>query len=462
MNNSIITHGVWLSVAAGAFATGISLKPNDSSTTANTVEVNVTEGNKLSALGANSSPDLDVAPSDDQNHFAVTTITKSPSELLDALANSDDPIERNFIFAQLLLGLTAENAASLHESLQGTLTGRDGARQMSLLFRAWGKIDGAAAIAAATESGSAAGDRGGRGRGGPGGFNVMSVLSSWATTDSAAAIAWIGEVEDGREKSMYTFGLINGLAKTDADSATDYVIDLAAANAAGDAEARDGGRGGFGDPTSRYISQIASEQIKKGIDTAADWAEDLPEGNLKSSAFDQIAESYARSDIEAAKDWVADYADQDYAQRAVAEVAERLANSDPQTAVDWAASLPETAQASAFSETLQQWTRDDATAASEYLATMQPSDSRDAAVSSFATELDREDPASAATWAATIADVDTRTTTLTQVAQSWMRSDAEAAKAWLPSSGLPQETQTQIIATPARPERGGFGGGRGR
>jgi hypothetical protein len=459
MNKSIITHGAWLAVAAGAFATGITLKSNTSSTAENKVEVNVTEGDKLSALAANPSPDLDTSPTGDQNRFAVTTITKSPAELLDALANSDDPIERNFIFAQLLLGLTADNAASLHASLKDTLSGRDGARQMSLLFRAWGKIDGATAIAAATESDSDAGDRGGRR--GPGGFNTMSALSSWATTDSTAAIAWLGDVEDGREKSMYTFGLINGLAKTDADSATDYVLELAAAKAAGDAEAGDGGqRGGFGDLTSRYISQIANEQIKKGIDTAVDWADALPDGDLKSSAFDQIADSYARSDIDAAKEWVAEYADQDYAQRAVAEVADRLASIDPQAAVDWAASLPESAQASAYAQTLEQWTRDDATAASEYLATMQPSDTRDAAVSSFATELDREDPASAATWAATIADVDTRISTLTKIAQSWMRSDADAAKAWLPSSGLPQETQTQIIATPARPERGGFRGGR--
>ncbi len=471
MNKSIITHALWLAIAVGSFAAGWKIKSGNGTGNADgsSVNINLSGGNSVSGLSSGSGKANTKGKGTAKTGSLNSITTKSTDQLIDEFLNSNDPLEQNFLFAQMLMGLTADNAPGMFESLKGKLRGRDGGRQMALFFQAWGKIDGAAAIAAAT-AGSEEGEDG-RGRGGPGGggFNVMSVLAGWVATDTDAAMQWLSDIEDDRAKGFYTYGLISGLAKSDATAATDYVIELAAARAAAraaDAAAGEPGeerRTPYGDPTQRYINQIADEQIKKGIDTAVAWANDLPDGDLKSAAFDQVAESYVRSDIDAAKQWVAKYAEEDYARRAIGEVAEQLAREDPQSAVDWAASLPESAQGSAYSEAMERWTQKDANAASEYLATMEPSAARDSAVSSFATELDREDPQSAATWAATIADEGTRAETLTQVARSWMRSDADAAKAWLPDSGLPQEAQAQILENPGR-GRGGFdfrGGGRG-
>jgi hypothetical protein len=477
MKNSIIIHALWLAIAIGAFATGWSIKPGSDGNGGDknsSLQVNVNGGNPLSGLGAGSAKAGTKGQGAAQAGNINAATGKSTSQLIDDFLNSNDPLEQNFLFAQMLMGLTADNAPGMFESLKGKLRGRDGGRQMTLFFQAWGKIDGAAAIAAATAGNEEREE--GRGRGGPGGpgggFNVMSVLAGWVATDTDAAMQWLSGVEDERAKGFYTYGLVGGLAKTDAAAATNYVIELAAAREAARAAATAAGEEGeqrrtpYGDPTQRYINQIADEQIKQGMDTAVAWANDLPDGDLKSAAFDQVAESYVRSDIDAAKEWVAKYAEEDYARRAVGEVAEQLAREDPQSAIDWASSLPENAQGSAYSEAMERWTQKDATAASEFLATMEPSDARDSAVSSFARELDREDPQSAATWAATITDEGARTETLSQVARSWMRSDADAAKAWLPESGLPADTQTQIMENPGR-GRGGFdfrgrgGGGPG-
>ena len=473
MKNSITIHAIWLAIAVGSFAAGWKIQSandNGGKGSNSSLQVNLNEGNPLSGLGDGSGKTNTKGKGAVKAGNINAAATKSASQLIDEFLNSNDPLEQNFLFAQMLMGLTADNAPGMFESLKGKLRGRDGGRQMTLFFQAWGKSDGAAAIAAAT-AGNEEGEEG-RGRGGPGGgFNVMSVLAGWVSTDTDAAMQWLSSVEDERTKGFYTYGLVSGLAKTDAAAATDYVIELATASAAARAAAAAAGEEGeqrrtpYGDPTQRYINQIADEQIKKGMDTAVAWANGLPDGDLKSAAFDQVAESYVRSDIEAAKEWVAKYAEEDYARRAVGEVAEQLAREDPQAAIDWASSLPENAQGSAYSETMERWTQKDATAASEFLATMEPSAARDSAVSSFARELDREDPQSAATWAATIADEGTRTETLTQVARSWIRSDADAAKAWLPESGLAEDTQTQIMENPGR-GRGGFdfrgrgGGGR--
>ncbi len=450
MKATLLTHGTWSAIAAAAFAAGIAVRdtPGDGGDTPPSGETSDPPRSGLSALGGGEGKTTGKGGGAVAGPISSGTATARPAtQILEDFLASDDALEQNYLFAQLLLNLDAANAAGLHEKLKEELSGRDGMRQMALFFQAWGKLDGAAAIAAATEDQEEGGRRRGGGRGG---FHVMSVLAGWATADGDAATEWLSGVEDPRQKSFYAMGLVNGLAKTDPDGATELVLEMAADG--GDAAA--GGRRGFGDITSRYVSSIASEQVKRGIDTAVSWAEALPDGNVKTSAFDQVAESYVRSDLEAAKDWVAGYADQEFARRAIDEVARGLAADDPESAIAWADSLPEETRGDVYSETMRTWTRDDALAASEYLATMEPSPARDAAVSSFATSLDREDPESAATWAATIADGPTRTETLTRVARSWMRSDAEAARAWLPSSGLPAETQTQIAENPDR------GGGR--
>lgn len=453
----MITHAVWLIIAAAAFAFGMTIKSNQNSNS--TSSGTITNTPNLASLPASKTdrtgiPSKGNKPQSIQINEAALS-SRSPNQLIGDFLSSNDPLEQNFLFAQMLMGITAENASGMYESLKGKLSGRDGGRQMALLFQAWGRVDGEAAFKAAIAGNN--NEEGGRGRGGPGGgFNAMSALSGWAAVDAAAAKETLSNIEDDRQKSFLTFGLISGLAKSDAKAATDFVIELAANREAEPQETEEGGRGPRdrnpfgGDLTQRYISQIASEQLKRGISTAVDWAEALPDGDLKSSAFDEVAEGYIRSDIDAAKEWVSNNADQEYAQRAVGEVAEQLTRDNPQDAADWASTLPADAQEGAYKEVMERWTRDDAEAASKHLATMEPSGARDSAVSSFATSLDREDPQSAATWAATIDNEETRTNTLTRVAQSWMRTDTDGAKAWLPTSGLSQEAQTQILESPSR------------
>lgn len=457
MKNSILPHAIWLLVAAGAFAGGMAFKSGNSSnrTADGDVNVNIKGSGGISALGKNSKSETEKEGSQTANAAGGLATKLTASQLLDAYNGSNDDLEKNLLFAQLLLSMNKDNAADIYESMRGKLNGREGMQQMSLLLQAWGKIDGPAAIEAAVANagggGGRGGDRGPGGRGGGGGMGPMAVLSGWATADADAAKEWLGTVEDDRQKSFYTFGLVSGLAKTDPAAATDFVLDIAAAS---DGETQQ--RGPFGDITTRYIDQIAEAQLNKGFDVASDWADALPEGNMKASAFDEIAEAYVRDDLDAAKDWVAQHAESDYARQAIGEVAEGLARQNPETAIEWAATLPENAQGNVYSEAMQTWTRNNAQEASEYLATMDASPSKDAAIGSFATELARardeevRDPASAATWAATIEDESARTETLTDVARSWMRSDAEAATTWLSTSGLPQETQTQIISTPTR------------
>ena len=443
MNNKITPHAIWFLIAITAFALG---KKIESKSKLETDKLGITGQEQkikpLSIASKNNGIRSQIKSSPTPTNISIAST--SANQLINNYLSSNDPIEKNLLFAQMLIGLNPDNASEIYESLKENLDGRERSRKMELFFQAWGKADGESAIKIALSNSS---ERN-RGRGGQGSnMYAYSALSAWASVDPESAMKTISNIEDDRQKSFLTYGLINGLAKSDARAATDYVLKMDADSAT---EERPDGVLRRGNVTQRYISQIASEQLKKGVSTAIEWAEALPDGDLKSSAFDQVAEGYIRSDIDAAKKWVSSNAGKEYAQRAVNEVASHLSRENPQNAVDWASSLPTNAQGQAYREVMKNWTRKDPEAASNHLVAMKPSEARDSAVSSFATSLDREDPKSAATWAATIENEETRINTLKQVAQSWMRTDSDAAKAWLPDSGLPKETQTSIIETPSQ------------
>ena len=443
MDKKITPHAIWFLIAIAAFALG---KKIESKSKLETNKLGLTEQEQrtksLSIAGKNNGIRSQIKSLPTSKN--TSTASAPTNQLINNYLSSSDPIEKNLLFAQMLIGLNADNASEIYESLKENLDGRERSRKMELFFQAWGRADGESAIKMALSNNS---ERN-RGRGGQGNnMYAYSALSAWASVDPESAMKTISNLEDDRQKSFLTYGLINGLAKSDARAATDYVLEMEANR---ETEEQPNGVLRRGDVTQRYISQIASEQLKKGVSTAIEWAEALPDGELKSSAFDQVTESYVRSDIDAAKKWVSSNAEKEYAQRAVSEVASHLSRENPQDAVDWASSLPTNAQGQAYREVMQNWTRNDPEAASNHLVAMKPSEARDSAVSSFAASLDREDPKSAATWAATIDNEETRINTLKTVAQSWMRTDAETAKAWLPNSGLPQETQTAILETPTR------------
>ncbi|MCH2065529.1 MAG: hypothetical protein MK194_17600, partial [Roseibacillus sp.] len=356
--------------------------------------------------------------------------------------------------SELLENLTPENARAAYLALQSGRRGwgrGGGDDELRLMSHAWGRIDGPGAIKALTEMRAEregeGGERGrGRGREGDrGGFDLVSVLSGWATADGRAAADYVSGVEDEREQRMLSFGVVRGMMVNGVDEAMSYVSSLP--------KTEDGDRA-----QAWYMSTIAGEMLEEGLDSAKAWVDTINDPDLRGGALSRVAESAVREDLEGAIEWVTQYADEEAGQRAVNRVANEWAEDDPQAVLTWADSLPDAAKAEAYGEAFEEWTRQDATAAGEYLTNMEASPARDSAVEEFATTLSREDPATAIQWANSISDGEARTETLTQVARSWYYRDREAATQWIETSGLPEESIQAITA-----ERRGFdprGGGR--
>jgi hypothetical protein len=96
------------------------------------------------------------------------------------------------------------------------------------------------------------------------------------------------------------------------------------------------------------------------------------------------------------------------------------------------------------------WEDRDPAAASQHLLDMPKSPQRDSAISGFSMGYAWQNPQAAITWAQDISDPALRQTTLARAGEAYLRTDPVAGQAWLQSSGLPAETQQQIINSSTR------------
>ena len=124
-----------------------------------------------------------------------------------------DPIERHRRISDLIAKLTAEAAPGVlaaFERLQEKGLAFDSEKM--LFLRAWGRLDGAAAMAALKGDSDLP----------PGDSFACAALAGWAAKDPAAAKAFIDAIADPQRKSELTYGLLDGWAAVDFEAAAAY------------------------------------------------------------------------------------------------------------------------------------------------------------------------------------------------------------------------------------------------
>jgi len=332
-----------------------------------------------------------------------------------------NPLVRRRAFDRLLENLTSENAKDMLVHLKKNRVGGD---QWRDFHYAWGTIDGKAAVEHASKSE----DR-----------DLSYTMAGWASTYPEAAIAHLSNLpeEDKRYYHHLQEALVSGMADNDTARATDYVLQLAN-------EGNDRANHLFGVVTREVVSSV-------GIEEAARWSENLPDGDLKGAALDSVAHSFTNRDPEAAAQWVEQFAGQSFADRAIEEVGDEWAERDPASAVNWLETLGEgRGQNMGLHSAFGEWAQRDPVAAGERITAMSRSPQRDAAISGFSRRVSYSDPGAAIEWANSIAEESSRVRALTHAGQQLFRRDRAAAEAWVGSSGLPPEAQRAVLRPPER------------
>lgn len=436
MKSSLLIHGLWLVLAAGAFAVGrLSTQPAGSgSATAGAATVVTpppapTAARSAATAAAERAAALAEDPAAWAARFRDADGTISSSKMSEAVREAlreTDPVKSMMNFAQLIKELSVDNADSAFKTVRETITGFESMRFLPMLTYQWGSLDGTKALTAMKEIG-----------GRDGMFNSAATLAGFASSDPEAAKKWLGENGTPENRWILDRALVTGLARSDFNSASTYIMSL---------PEKDRGA---------YVEVLAEQKIKDGITSAADWALGLNDPSMKSSALQRVADQFTRQDPVQAAAWIKEHAGADYAKDAVSNVARQYAEKDPKAAATWAETLPAgTAQNEAYGRVFREWGRSDPTAASETLNAMASGPKKDESISSFSRSIARENPEDAITWSSAIGNEQQREKAQIEVVQRWRATNADAASQWA-ASNLSPEAQQKASEAP----RWDFGGG---
>ena len=317
-----------------------------------------------------------------------------------------DPVERMRLFTSMLADLTAESAPMAMAALDSLPDGYERGRERGLLLYAWAKLDGPSAIEYAQRNG----------RGWERHRNAYSVLNGWATEDPEAAEAWAREAHDG-EDNPYLAGVIAGVAGTDLDKATELTYTLP-----------------YGRNRGHAVDALIGGYFRQSPEAAMDWAEQLPEKDLKlkEGIYTRVASKIANIDGYRAAEWVLDSAEGDVLMRALPEVADEWAERNPGEAADWVDRLEDgELKSRAMGEVISEWARKEPAKAADWLNAQPKSELLDRPIERFAWNIRHEDPQTAMVWAGQITGTEQRRKLLENLAADWMKRDPENARQFL-------------------------------
>jgi hypothetical protein len=424
MNRTLIIHGCWALAAVSAFnlgwqrgGTGSESKADLETRTDLSASTKFQGDPQPDTRNNRSGTQRDHPNSRLEGLFGKVASGSGSLEMLAAQALRDpNPITRRLAFSRLLEALTPENAEAIRAQM--VALGADDDQWRDFQY-SWGAIAGKTAFDHASQSKER---------------DLASTMTGWAAANPSEALAMLNNLPEGikGQRDELTASIIAGLSHRDAAMATDLVLKL--------------GREGNAN-AGNLIEIVAKETLRTlGTEQATLWAEALPDGPLKGTAIGRIAESYANKDPQAAAKWAERFASKDYASGAIEEIGGSWAEKDPLAAVGWLEKLPASSgQAAGLSRAFGDWEDSDPAAAGQYLLAMPNSTQRDSAISGFATGYAWQNPQLAIAWAQDIQDPKLRLTSLTRAGFAYFRRDPAGAQAWMQNSGLPAETQQQII-----------------
>lgn len=327
--------------------------------------------------------------------------------LKNSLTNRN-PVERMSSFMAALALMGSDDFGPALEELKEDMRNGENQREIGLLLYAWAEKDGAEALAYLDDLEL-----------GREGWSLYgSALTAWGGSDPSAAEAWALKKHEGKDgnDNWHMLGVIRGVAKNDVQHAAKLAQEI-----------------GFGRARGEALGTVVEELFKQGDEVAMGWIESMggEDERFRAGAAGRVASEIASKDPQAAGDWVIGLEMEDK-ERAIESVAYTWGRKAPEEAAAWAAGLedPEL-RSQGMASVVETWARRDVNAVGTWLGNMPASPELDGPVKSYAFMVRERDPGAAITWANTITDEKVRGETVERIGGEWIRKNPEEAKAFL-------------------------------
>lgn len=324
---------------------------------------------------------------------------------------------------------------------------------------------------------------------------VASAIDNWASADFAAALAYVGNINDaglrgsallelsrnrgadpatmfevlleqspaGSNFGNALSGLMSRWAKINPREAAAAVLQLPAGDALGDA--------------SRSLAEQWTGSAADKTEVLA-WAQQLPPGSARNQALQAVFQTWSARDAGAAQAAWSTMAEQDR-ERMLSALTHGWSRTQPADATRWAASLGDQPgssealnralrawtqsspqEAAAFVQTLpgaerprltsyliNEWYSADPFAAAEWLKRQPAGPAKDSGISAISMEIAGENPETALAWTKSMTSQDSRVEQEKSILRHWMRNDPTQAAAWIRTSSLPADTKASLLST---------------
>lgn len=359
----------------------------------------------------------------------ASTAAGSVAEWASTLRNSD-PLERAARIAVLMASLTPASAPQIAEVFKRLRTeGVECESEQRSFCRAWGRLDGAAALASLkTAEGNHTDSP-----------ETIAALAGYAQVSPDKARAWLESLPPGDAATNLAIGLIDGWSLTDFDAAAACAAALPRSNA------RD------------HFRKLLLERALAGggVEAAQRWVAGIAEDDhnqvYKQRAFDDLISLMAARDPSHAAAWITQLGRQEYMTGgALSEVATKLAATSPGDALRWLESLGigegDAAKRTmeAYSNVINHWSGEDAAAAGAWLQAQGAHPAYNQMAAAHALRLAVSDIETALAWADSISDVRERSSARDNAARELLNARGDEATQKLAAAGYSDEQMATL------------------
>lgn len=411
--NVLLALAAGTAIAGGSFFAGrLSVSRNHAENSQESeervVSARAAGGNASSAAESPGTP----RSGDAKSLAARSTGKEAKLTKLEEIVRKNDPVERNRALLAFFDQLGPGDMKEAVERFKSLDLGESRNGEYSMLLAAWAKADPVAALDHAKEQGDD-----------EDGFAFKTILATWAGNDPEAALRWADSHFEGDGANPYLIGIIQGIAATDLNKATQLLTSMPYSNERGEA-----------------LASLLPYVLTKGGEAAREWVASIEDEQLREGVLNRVVEQLASREPKETADWLLANPSQATI-RQLDDAMSAWAEKDQKGAVAYYNALPAgEARTNALRGIVNTMATENPKEAAQFMDS-HPADTNDQVVQQFVWHSSQEDPALAASYIARISNEKEQINLYNRMLNGWMRRDPAAANAWIRSNPLPQAVQ---------------------
>ncbi len=411
--NLIVTHAAVFTVgiASAMVVNGLRNPQSDATATAeNGRSARGASGSRVSGFSETAAGSRTGRDSREEGRDGSSRDSRPVSEKLSDIVRITDPMERQRALMDLIDKLGPDEFAGVLQQFREMDHFGDVRGEYDMLIRGWAKVDPAGALEQIAANGNSR-------------WANSTVLSTWASTDPAAAERWATEHHEGDGPNPYMASVIRGIAATDVSHATELALSMPRSRERGEA-----------------VNAIADALFMQGTDAALAYPATITgDDAFRGGIVANIADRLAGRDPDRAATWLAAMDNGEIQNRASRRISEALAREDTAKAATWVKSLQPEAQAEAARGIIPIMSSSDIEGTARWVSSLAGTPDYNNVVEEFVWSCNTRNPEQSAAWIQGVSDPNQQQRLYHRMLGEWSRKDPAAVKTWVTSNNVPAD-----------------------